>query len=292
MNRHKLNNTLRQQSGQVLLIIIMLLATVLTIVMTTALSTTVQTQTTKDQEEAIKVRAAAESALDVALSEPISTQPKKFKDIPSLSQLLTGINLEESYIQVSGSTGTSFVSPLIEKDAQYTFYLANYSEGEFDTGSAYPSTGNIKVLYGNSSMNDCSEMALEQTILSGNTGSYSYTRYIADYGNNIHTSHANDGDIGEPLGAVRPISGTNSTNPVNFYCQAQLPSPLPNNLKMIFVRPLYEDTRLAFQSTGASLPSQGKTVRAVAKSNTGVTKIVELFQSFPQLPANLFVTSF
>lgn len=292
MNQHKLNNIHTSESGQVLLIIVMLLATVLTIVMTAALSTTTQTQTTKDQEEAIKVRAAAESALDIALGEPISTQQKKFSEFESLRNLLTGINLEESYIQVSGSTGNSFVSPLIEKDSQYTFYMTNYVDGEF-TGNPYPPTGSIKVLYGNTKEEDCSETAIEFTILSGTSGGYNYIRYIADYGNKLHNpTNPNNGNIGEPLTISRPVNGDKAANAVQFYCQAIFPTPLPTNAKMIFARPLYSDTRLGFESTGASLPSQGKTVRAVAKSNTGVTKIVELFQSFPQLPSSLFVTSF
>ena len=62
----------------------MMIATILTIIMTASLSTTAQTQATKDQEESIKVRAAAESALDLALAEPVNTPRNKFSANPAL----------------------------------------------------------------------------------------------------------------------------------------------------------------------------------------------------------------
>lgn len=283
MNHSNYSNS--KQSGQVLLIIVMLLATVLTILMTASLSATTQTQLTKDQEESIKVRAAAESALDLALSEPINTPRKKFSEYDSLAKLFTSINLNDSYVQVTGSTGTSFVSPVIEKDTQYTFYLADYTDGIF--GTPYPSNGNLKINYGNTSTNDCNNLAIEITILSGTSGNYVTNRYIADTGNNLVSD---SDDLGQSLGVARSVGDTSSST--NFYCQAVLPSPMPDNLKLLFVRPLLGDTRFGFESNAVSLRSQGKIVKAVAKSNSGVTKIVQLFQSYPQLPANIFVTSF
>ena len=287
MNLKKLHSK-ETESGQVLLIIVMLLATVLTIVMTTSLTTATQTQLTKDQEDSVKARAAAESALELALAEAVGankTFDQYIAQNPNLAEIFQGINTAESYIQVEGVSANTFVSPVIESDRQYTFYFAYYTGGTFSSTNFFDSNGTtLKVYYGNSSSSDCADMVTEFTIISG-TRPYTVTRYIAGSTTKIGND---EGEIGEPLGNVKKFDG----NDTNFYCVATFPTPLPGNLKLLILRPLYDDTRFGFESTGDKLPAQGKTVKAVAKSNTGVTKIVQLFQSYPQIPANMFITSF
>lgn len=284
MKYKKLNNYYSQQ-GQVLLVIVMLLATVLTIVMTASLSTATQTQLTKDQEEAVKVRAAAESALDLALAEQISVPRKKFSEYPSLNRLFNDINVNQSYVGITNPTGSAFVSPLVEQDSQYSFYLSDYNNGTFS--NPFSTTVPLKVLFGNSNTGDCTTMVLEFTVISGNSGSYTVNRYIADLGNKMGTEN---GDV-QPIATSRSLTGVNSLTPTTFYCQATLPT-MPANSRLLFVRTLYGASRLGFEAVGVNLNAQGRSIQAVAKSNTGVTKTLQLFQSYPQLPATLFVTSF
>lgn len=289
MNQKKLNNTIigrstykSNQSGQALLIIVMLLAAILTIVMTLSVTTTTQTQLTKDQEEVVKIRAAADSALEEALSEGADGN-KKFSEYEDLVSLYggKGIDLDDSYITVSASTS---VTPLVEKDAQFTYYLSNYVNGGFTQPMAPNET--LKIYYGNTNASSCDAIALEFTIISGPTGgNYITTRYIADTANKLGST--NNGEIGTTRGSVITLEGT------NFWCEAEIANAtrqLPADARLLFIRALYADTRIGFE--GSALKPQGKTVRAIAKSTTGITKTVEVFQSFPQLQANMFVTSF
>jgi hypothetical protein len=54
---------------------------------------------------------------------------------------------------------------------------------------------------------------------------------------------------------------------------------------------MYNSSKLFFSAPG-NFPIQGKTVSSTATTTTGVSKKVTLFQSYPQIPAEFFTTSF
>ena len=60
---------------------------------------------------------------------------------------------------------------------------------------------------------------------------------------------------------------------------------------ILIVRTIGASTRVALEAQ-ATLPAQGKYITSEAKTPSGVSKKVQLFQSYPQIPAEFFVTSF
>ena len=62
------------------------------------------------------------------------------------------------------------------------------------------------------------------------------------------------------------------------------------NMKLVIVRVLNTATRLGF--TGNGMKAQEELSRLEAKTQTSATKKIELFQSYPQIPSDFFVTSF
>lgn len=105
------------QKGQILLITIMLITTVLTVVLAVTFKSTTETQLTKLEEESQKALSAAEAGVELALQQGHI----KIGELPEF--LDTGITGDAS---IDSKIDTKFVSPLLKKDQQYTFYLADY----------------------------------------------------------------------------------------------------------------------------------------------------------------------
>ena len=284
----------KSQEGQVLLIIIMLLATIITVVTTVSFRSTTETQINKLEEESQKTLAAAEAGIEKAIAAKVASgNSQKFNDPSDPNNLnmqnLSGIDLANSSVNVTSNTGRDFVTPLIQKDQQYTFYLSNYNNAASPPFSS-PYPNQITVYYGSES--GCTTLALEITRVSGLSAPYTVSRYISDVGGGIVTNPAGSG-----TNNVQGGSGATIGN-VIFNCRTT-GIPWTANTILMIVRTLGNTaaegrTKLAIRGSSAvlSLPPQGKYIVSEAKSQSGVIKKIQLFQSLPQIPAEFFVSTF
>ncbi|CAN5210097.1 hypothetical protein BH09PAT2_BH09PAT2_10110 [soil metagenome] len=280
------------EDGQVLLVLVLLIALVITVLTAVSYRITTETQTTKSQEENVRVLAAADSGVEKGVNminsaASPSTGQFQFSD-PSVGLTnLPGIDSQRSRIILTDSVANQFVSSEVPQDEQYTFFLANYPA----LTSSY--TGNIIFYYGSDGTGDCttrSTPALEVSIIYGpNSDQIKRLLYeTCRSGQKIDGSY-NSSKI-EPTTATLAFGGVNFgyntiTNPLVI-------SAYPN-AKIMIVRTLFAKTRVGFASgTAAQLPSQGKLIRSEAVSRAGTSKVVTLTQSFPQIPADFFVTTF
>jgi Tfp pilus assembly protein PilX len=274
----------KSQQGQVLLIIIMLFATIITVVTTVSFRSTTETQINKLEEESQKTLSAAEAGIEKAIAAKVASgNTQQFNDPNIDLGNLSGIDLANSSVNVTSNTGREFVTPLIQKDQQYTFYLAKYDSAVSPQFSAlYPNR--IAIHYG--SETNCASVALEITVISNTIAPHAVTRYISDSGG-IITNPAGSG-------ANNIAGGSGSTiNNVAFNCKTNNIPSIPNTI-LVIVRSLGNRTKLAIRGNAVapSLPEQGKYIVSEAKSTTGVIKKVQLFQSLPQIPAEFFVSTF
>lgn len=278
-------NRKKTQQGQVLLIIIMLLATIITVVTTVSFRSTTETQINKLEEESQKTLAAAEAGIEKAIAAKVASgNSQQFNDPNINLQNLSGIDLASSSVNVTSNTGRDFITPLIQKDQQYTFYLGNYNDTASPPFSA-PYPNSVAVYYGSES--GCTNLALEITTVSGLSAPYTVTRYISDVGGGIVTNPVGSGNNNIQGGSGGAISN------VNFNCKTNNIPSVANTVLMI-VRTLGDRTKLAIRgsNTTPSLSPQGKYIVSEAKSQTGVIKKIQLFQSLPQIPAEFFVSTF
>ncbi len=271
---------MKNQKGQVLLITIMLLATVLTVTLAATFKSTTETQLTKQEEESQKALSAAEAGIELALQQGTVN----IGLLPNFSG--SGFTGQAT---VTSSSSTDFVTPLLQKDKQYTFYLATYSS---TTGFSPPYyTSGLKFYFGSEGAGTCAARttpALEVTLIYG--ASNSVKRWVI-----------------EPCSSGQTISGTTLTSSSslppqsfggsNFYYLSDSSSanrvqiaPIVDP-EILIVRALFAQTRIGLRGS-SNLPTQGKYVNSEARSPGGVTKKVQLFQSGPQLPAEFFVTTF
>ena len=280
------------QSGQVLLVLVLLIALVITVLTSLSYRLTSETQSTKSQEESVRVLAAADSGIEKGInmintpSSPSSGQ-FSYSDANVGLNNLPGIDAQRSRLILADNISNQFVSPELPQDDQYTFYIGNYPT--FTTSY----TGRLIFYYGSDGLGTCSGRnapALEVSIIYG-TNNDQIERFL-------YESCTSGLNILGPYNAnkIAPSSTATVLGGINFaYNTANSPlnmSAYPNT-KIVVVRSLFAKTRIGFDSGGAmQLPSQGKLIRSEAISRSGVSKIVTLQQSFPQIPADFFVTTF
>ncbi len=284
-----LNNKKNRKQGQALLLMIMLLATVITIVLTIAFKASTQTQVTKLEQESQKGLAAAEAGIEQALSTrqvggsiPIQNIP----DFTGTATISTGNNADPLY-------PNQFISPLLQRDQQFTFYLAAYdptssSADPFGPGLDYPS--GLTVYY-SSENGSCNNIALEITILGGPASNITATRYIADISNPqlLGRRPTNEGNIGSTCFGPSCVLENSTT----FACRTSaIPIRSADNARVMIIRTLFGNTRIGFALLSGALQNQGKIITSDVQSTagSGIRKRVVLFQSFPQIPADFFVT--
>lgn len=257
------NNNIHVRHGQVLLIAVMLLATVITVVMTITFNSTTETRVAKLEEDSQKALAAAQAGIEAALQQGTSVP------IASLGQFneqgITG------NAQVSTITLPYFISPLLQKDEQYTFYLANYPT----LSPGWSGAVNISFV---SEGGQCP--SLEVTVI---TGSGLVQRYV--YNTCAPQWIANV----DPNATIQTPITLDATT---FQWRTRDPISITDGTLM-FIKVLGGRTKLGIQNVlSDNLPSQGKTVESEARTASGVVKKVQLFQSYPQIPASFMTTSF
>jgi hypothetical protein len=253
------------QSGQVLLIIVMILTTILAVTFSISFTSTTDTQTAKLEEESKRALAAAQAILEASIKNSVGTY--------TLGELgLTNLSGFSGSATVMETTGNVFITPLIQKDEQYTFYL-----------SVYPALSTYSTLstdvYLNSEANCPNGAAVELTYINSDN---SLARSLIDPCDRVSKDSGSDlaTTTGDTLNAVVFNHKTNA--PISI-----------SNKKLVFIRALFTSTKVGIKEVlGNSLTSQGKITTAQAQGSGSVASTVSLFQSYPQIPSDFFVTSF
>ncbi|MFZ2206206.1 MAG: pilus assembly PilX N-terminal domain-containing protein [Microgenomates group bacterium] len=253
----------QKRRGQVLLIAIMLLATVVTVVMTIAFNSTTETQVAKLEEDSQKALAAAEAGIDSVIKQSVGT------NIPlsTLGDFSTqGISGNAQVLSVNKNT---FISPLLQKDEQYTFYLSDYPT------FANPWSGNLGIYF----LSEAGQCPSIEVLVVTNMNTQ------ARYAFNTCAATINGAETASIM----------STQIDDITFQRKILTPLSiTNGTVAFVKVYGGRTKLGFKDEGGinNLPTQGKTVDSEARTQSGVVKKVQLFQSYPQIPSSFMMTSF
>lgn len=258
----------QNRPGQVLLIAVMLLATVITVVMTIAFNATTETQVARLEADSQKALAAAEAGIDAVIKQSVNTStPISIESLGQFSeQKITG------NAQIVGVSRPYFVTPLLQKDELYTFYLSEYLSADPWFQNSWSGDLDIYLVSENGQ-----DPSIEVTIIDDVNAQ---TKYAYNTGVAVINGATQAANPGTPV----QIDGESF--------QWKIPTALTvANGRVAFIKVLNGRTKLGFQSTIA-LPVQGKTIESEARTESGVVKKVQLFQSYPQLPSSFFMTSF
>lgn len=255
------DNKIKKQKGQVLLLIIMLVSTILSVIVASSFRSTTETQLTKLEEESQKAFAAAEAGIEVALKEG------SIADINTLS----GFEGYSGSAIVEDLMPKTFTTPFLQKDEQYTLYLSTPADAPDN-----PNFTQLGEPYFNGDLTLCfnGSTAIEITMINAD---HSINRFI------INPSSASF-----VLGSDTIIA--KSGCPLSNFSYSHTFSSI-SNTKLLIARVVNGATKLGF-SASTSLPYQGRVVSSKATTPAGVKKEIVLFQSYPQIPLEFFVTSF
>lgn len=320
-----MNGKILNNNGQVLLLLVLVMGTLLIVAMTAIFQSTSSTQIGGVEQQSQVTLAAAEAAIEKALQ---SGESGTFADLGLTN--LSGISLENSQVTINEEREYVFLTSKLEKDEQYTFYMAEY-QGTYPDYFGPSYTKVPFYIYYQSDNPDCSDISLEMTVIYDQTndaitgGSYEMKKYLVDNGNLI--TEDNDDDIGQESGSYPGVLVGVSENleGTTFQCRTGLFDTEVENLlnaKVILVQTYFKASTLAFAVEGFDdptpeyqFPPQGRTVTATARakvvaptitvaglsatptpftapSETGLTRTAQVFQSYPQIPTEFWITSF
>lgn len=253
-----------------MLIVLMVIATALTIAFSVSFSSRLNTQTAKLEEESQKALAAAEAALDATLNNGAAV------NLGTLGGDFSGFTGGATIVTTASN---QFITPLLRSDGQYTFYLADYQLNTNSFSNYWKH--DISAIYFQSESSGCANnSAVELTLIKADNSVGQ--RYIIDPCSRIENN----------TGALATTAGGSFLN-VSFAYKTTTTVTIGSDTKVMLVRVIGAATKIGLETAAATpFPLQGKTIISEAKTTTGVTKKIQLFQSFPQIPADFFVTSF
>lgn len=306
MNGNRFNNRdTRSQArrppsseGQVLLLLIMVLGTLLIVAMTAIFQSTSDTQIGGTNQMSQTTLAASEAGLEKGL---LTGSSGTYADLGLTT--LANIDLQNSRVEITNPRYKTFTTGRLEQDSQYTFYLSDYSPPPAPLfGTPYALT--FKIFYESpaDAQETCKDVALELTFVydSDNDGSYETAKRIADFGDKLTSDNTAD---------IYGGTGETTLNTATFQCytaEIDTAADFPN-AKFVMIQNYFQGTKLGFQVTNnADLPPQGRLITSTARAKisnegngtitpvpqSGLTRITQIFQSYPQIPAEFWTTSF
>ena len=259
--------------GQILLILVMIMAIAITIVLTITFTTRTDTQLTKLEEESQKALAAAEAGIESSLK---SNAP--INNLETMGGL--GSNITSGTTSITTTDTDIFISPNITSGEAYTVYLGAYTPGSPAT-YANSRANDVTICFGDTTSQPSLDISLVKDPTAVPPAVPPVKRYLADPGSKFGGSNK-----------LQVLTGaTACPGYSDFNYSVVIPAgDVLVNTRLLVIRALFGSTKLLVSQ--ANLPAQGKTVTSQATTKTGVTKKVQLFQSYPQIPGEFFFTSF
>lgn len=279
-----MNTHTHSQQGQTLLVMALLISLVVTVVVATSHRLTSETELTEVQEQSIRVLAAADSGLEKGLS----LSPSNSSIIKTYSELalnLEGIDQDNSRVIINPINTTTLVSPLVLQDKQFTLHLSDYPD--FTTFF----TGNLNIYFDSEGASACAVRttpAVEITLVYGSDQVQRWLMEPCSSNPYIHSNGIND--LALSTGSF-PLTFDGTSYTFNYKTSSSINLSAYSNPKFLFVRTLFDSTRFGFVGN-VNLPAQGRTVRSETYSVSGVSRIVSVYETLPQIFSDIYVTTF
>ncbi|HUD09327.1 MAG TPA: hypothetical protein VMR77_00775 [Patescibacteria group bacterium] len=277
----------QSQKGQALLIVVLAMVVALTVGLSVVSRSITNLKNSQQEIDSQKALSAAEAGVELAIKNGANVGNPNFS---------TSTSYQTSLATVSGDTafllnGNNKVS---KDDAMYiwlTPYSTDPSRLFQDTDASGQNdrwSGNLDLYWENSSVtcdvsgNDNNYAALEVAVVWGSRADPKVTRYVYDScSNRVSQNHFTTPDS---VNANNPISGITLQN------EAKIPQITDGFL--VRVVPLYADSYIGVLGTpvsgGLVLPSQGTIITSIGTTDNNITRKLDVFQGYPEIPAELF----
>ena len=175
----------------------------------------------------------------------------------------------------------------VTKDDAMYIWLAPYSTDPTKLFRDQDRWSGYLDLYWGDSTTACNNAALEIAVISGSRAAPLATRYVFDPCDNRRTSN----NFYQPASVNESISNItlhyNTVDPSNPAQSIHI-----TNGFLVRVVPLYADSYIGVlgtnDSTSPVLPPQGNIIVSTGTTNTNIVRKLNVFQGYPELPAELF----
>lgn len=263
------------RSGQALLLIILVSMVLFTVALSVSQLTVEETKIAKLEEDSKRALQAAEAGLEAAL--------KQSSGSVDLERIVGGGITGQAIIQTDQSP--TFTTPLLQKDDQYTFYLSNYTPADPDDPSSQQQfsnqfSGKLKISRREpqsstycTDNNGNNNFAVELTFVNATTGQITARKLIDSCPSAL-------------------VSG--SVDKVNFDDFINVVQSDLMIIRIIAQTTSFPGAQLDIINDNTPQQNwylQGKTIVSTAATETAVTKKIQLFQTYPQIPLEFWATS-
>jgi len=275
------NRRYRDQSGQVLLIVVLVAVISLTVGLAAVSRSITNTRVSTEESNSQKALSAAEAGLEAQIQKANETPDE---NMPELNG-----NFEGSAKYTATSTKKNGPEVVfndykvpVSKSEGADVWLSLYPDFTFPTPAISPE---LDIYWKNADSNSCgtganANPAIEIVVLRG-----------PDKNDPILDRYAVDSCRGRGNGFVAPTQDGNLTpitgKPTYVYNHRFRIGPI-NNGYIVRIIPIYNDALIAVKTVGGvSLPGQGFDI--VSEGTSGeTTRKVKVFQSFPTVPIEIF----
>ena len=276
------------QRGQVLLIVVLTMIVALTVGLSIAARIVTELRLSKQNEESQRAFQAAEAGVQQTLvrqgSVGSANAPITFDNNAAFSTTFE----EDSGTAIVMNNGLE-VDQAVGGDVWLSDYNVDPSL-QFLNPMGSGSPVSITMYWGTASQTSCvsgagdsAAPAIEVTALVGPKNNPSTYRNIFEAAG---CNRINNAIVGTTAGGPFTLKSTVFRNSVNLTFNG---SSLSNGLIMKVV-PVYNSTVVGFQTSGEEFPPQGSVVTSTGTSGDTVRK-VEYYQSYPQMPLEVFLYS-
>lgn len=202
-----------------------------------------------------------------------------------LAQTLSGVSAVADIANLSKSSSTSTelvtdafsTTDVIPKDGQYSIYMTDYDLKTNKFGTKY-FTGDITLYF--DSEGTCPVLEITAVVAgTPTTLKRVVTKKSCTSSNNEVTN--------TQLTGLEVTSVAQDVNKTKFAKSTKYSVPAKTNF--IVVRSLFGATRIGVNQP---IPAQSMLVSATARTTSGSQKTVQVYQPYPQIPAEFFVTRF
>lgn len=269
----------KRQKGQIVLITLLVLAVGTTVALSLIARTTTDVSISSQIEQSSRAFSAAEAGVEEALQSGIGS---------SGAQVLTpGITYDVTVNQVGGSAGVLELSKKTQPGTTETLWFVDHNpDGTLNETLTF--TGeNLDICW---SYEQPVEPAVAVSILykEGSDGSYKVARDAFD----PVATRANTNQFQQIPSPPSGGCGLTEYYFKNITFASYGINPVSDILLGLRLRPVYAQTKFAFNPQNFSLPLQGTRIESVGTTETGVTRKVVVHKEYTSAPTVFDATVF
>ena len=263
------------QSGQIVLISLLVLSIAITVALSLISRSTTDVAISNQITESSRAFSAAEAGIEEALKTGAGT---------AVAQVLTaGVSYTVAKTDIGGASGAYVFPKKVSSGSTETLWLVNHNaDGTLVETPTYTSSG-IDVCWSEESATATLPALSVAVVYKTPAGAYRVAKGAYDPDSTRRLTNAFSG-VTSLTGGCGADTGTTIKQTISFADFTPAINPVLDTILMLLISPVYADSRLAVNATGA-LPLQGSRIQSTGTTTTGLTRKIVVYQQYRSPPS-------